>query len=46
MKVEVFADAGVVAKKAASIAAAEARAAIAARGIFVMALGVGHTPCY
>jgi 6-phosphogluconolactonase len=46
MKVEVFANAGMAAKKAASIAAAEARAAIAARGIFVMALSGGHTPYY
>src|SRR4030095_14845866 len=44
MKVEVFADADSVSKEAAAIVAAEARAAIAARGIFVMALSGGHTP--
>ena len=44
MKVEVFADADSVAKAAAATVAAEARAAIAARGSFVMALSGGHTP--
>ena len=44
MKVEVFADADSVAKEAAAFVAAEARAAIAARGSFVMAVSGGHTP--
>jgi 6-phosphogluconolactonase len=44
MKVEVFADADSVAKKAAGIVAAEAIAAITARGSFVMAVSGGHTP--
>ena len=44
MKVEVFADADSVAKAAAATVAAEARAAISARGSFVMALSGGHTP--
>jgi 6-phosphogluconolactonase len=44
MKVEVFADADSVAKQAAGTVAAAARAAIAARGRFVMALSGGHTP--
>jgi len=44
MKVEVFADADSVAKAAAATVAAEARAAIAARGSFVMAVSGGRTP--
>jgi len=44
MKVEVFADADSVAQRAAAIVAAEARAAIAARGSFVIAVSGGHTP--
>src|SRR5258705_9275575 len=44
MNVEVFADADSVAKEAAAIVAAEARAAITARGSFVMAVSGGHTP--
>ncbi len=44
MKIEVCADADAVAKKAASIIAAEARAAVAARGRFVMAVSGGKTP--
>ena len=44
MKVEVFADPDSVAKKAAATVAAEARAAIAARGKFIMAVSGGHTP--
>ncbi|MGA7412182.1 MAG: 6-phosphogluconolactonase [Bryobacteraceae bacterium] len=44
MKFEVLADAGAVAKRAAAIMAAEARAAVAARGRFVMAVSGGHTP--
>ena len=44
MKIEVFADADSVAREAAAIIAAEARAAGAARGSFVMAVSGGHTP--
>jgi 6-phosphogluconolactonase len=44
MKVRVFADADSVAREAAVMVAAEARAAIAARGGFVMALSGGRTP--
>jgi 6-phosphogluconolactonase len=44
MKIEVLADAEVVARKAAAIIAAEARAAAAARGRFVMAVSGGRTP--
>jgi 6-phosphogluconolactonase len=44
MKVEVFDDADSVAISAAAIVAAEARAAIAARGSFVMAVSGGRTP--
>lgn len=44
MKIEVLADADAVARKAAAIIAAEARAATAARGRFVMAVSGGHTP--
>jgi len=44
MKIEVFADAEAVARKAATLIAAEARAAVAARGRFVMAVSGGHTP--
>jgi 6-phosphogluconolactonase len=44
MKIEVFADAEAVARKAATLVAAEARAAVAARGRFVMAVSGGHTP--
>ena len=44
MKIEVLADADAVAKRAAAIIAGEARAAIAARGKFVMAVSGGHTP--
>jgi len=44
MNVEVFADADSVAKEAAAIVAADARAAITARGSFVMAVSGGHTP--
>jgi 6-phosphogluconolactonase len=44
MKVEVLADAESVAKKAAAIIAADARAANAARGQFNMAVSGGHTP--
>jgi 6-phosphogluconolactonase len=44
MKIEVLADANLVAQKAASLIAEEARAAVAARGRFVMAVSGGHTP--
>ena len=44
MKFEVFADADSVAREAAAIVAAEARAAIAERGSFVMAVSGGRTP--
>jgi len=44
MKIEVFADAELVAQKAAALVAAEARMAVAGRGLFVMAVSGGHTP--
>lgn len=44
MRIEVLADADAVARKAASMIAAEARADVAARGRFVMAVSGGHTP--
>jgi 6-phosphogluconolactonase len=44
MKVEVLADAEMVAKRAAAVIAADARAANAARGQFNMAVSGGHTP--
>jgi 6-phosphogluconolactonase len=44
MKIEVFADADAVAREAATLIAAEARAAVAQRGRFIMALSGGHTP--
>jgi len=44
VKIEVLADADAVASKAAAIIAAEARDAVVARGRFVMAVSVGHTP--
>src|SRR5262245_18903912 len=44
MRIEVLADADAVAKKAAAVIATEARAAVAARGRFVMAVSGGHTP--
>ena len=44
MKIEVLPDADAVAKRAAAIMAGEARAAVAARGRFVMAVSGGHTP--
>jgi 6-phosphogluconolactonase len=44
MKIEIFADADAVARQAADIIAADARAAVAARGRFVMAVSGGHTP--
>ncbi len=44
MKIEVFADADSVARGAAALVAEEARAAVAARGRFVMAVSGGSTP--
>src|SRR5262249_28839422 len=44
MKIEVFANADEVARQAAIFMAAEARAAVAARGRFVVAVSGGHTP--
>jgi 6-phosphogluconolactonase len=44
MKIEVLADPESVAKKAATIIAAEAQAAVAARGRFIVAVSGGHTP--
>lgn len=44
MKIEVFDDADAVARAAASTIAADARAAVAARGIFAFAVSGGHTP--
>src|SRR5919108_1338647 len=44
MKIEILADADAVAQEAAAIIAAAARAAVAARGRFIMAVSGGHTP--
>ena len=44
MKLEVFEDAEAVARAAAAIIAADARAAVAARGRFIMAVSGGKTP--
>lgn len=44
MKIEVYSNADAVAQKAAALVAAEARAAVSARGSFVMAVSGGHTP--
>ena len=44
MKIEIFADADSVAREAAAFIAGEARAAVAERGRFVMAVSGGHTP--
>lgn len=44
MEIEVFADADLVARKAAKLIAAEARTAAAVRGAFVMAVSGGRTP--
>jgi 6-phosphogluconolactonase len=44
MKVEVFPDADAVARRAAALIATEARAAVAARGRFIVAVSGGHTP--
>ena len=44
MKLEVLEDAEAVARAAAATIAADARAAVAARGRFIMAVSGGHTP--
>ena len=44
MKIEVLADADTVAREAAAFDAAEARAAVAARGRFIVAVSGGRTP--
>jgi 6-phosphogluconolactonase/glucosamine-6-phosphate isomerase/deaminase len=44
MQVRIFADADSVAREAATLIAAEAKAAVAARGAFVMAVSGGRTP--
>ena len=44
MKFEVFADADAVAREAAKLIAAEARAAVVVRGRFIMAVSGGKTP--
>jgi 6-phosphogluconolactonase len=44
MNIEVFADADAVAREAAKFIAAEARAAVATRGRFIMAVSGGKTP--
>src|SRR5262249_28820318 len=44
MKIEILPDADSVAREAAKFIAAEARAAVTARGRFVMAVSGGHTP--
>jgi len=44
MKIEIFADADLVARKAAALIAADARKAVAERGSYVMAVSGGHTP--
>ncbi len=44
MDIEIFSDESAVAQQAAEFIASEARAAVAARGRFVMAVSGGHTP--
>jgi 6-phosphogluconolactonase len=44
VKIEVYPDEGLVARKGAAVIAADARAAIAARGHFILAVGGGRTP--
>src|SRR6266566_10011237 len=44
MKIEIFADADSVAREAASLIAVAARAAVAERGRFIMAVSGGNTP--
>src|SRR5437763_14886054 len=44
MKIKLFPDANAVARKAAEIIATESRAAVKARGRFIVAVSGGHTP--
>ena len=44
MKIEIFPDANAVAREAAEIIATESRAAVKARGRFIVAVSGGHTP--
>jgi 6-phosphogluconolactonase/glucosamine-6-phosphate isomerase/deaminase len=44
MEIKVLSDADAVAREAAKVIAAEARAAVAARGCFVVAVSGGKTP--
>jgi len=44
MKMEVLADADLVARKAAALIAVEARAVVATRGRYILAVSGGHTP--
>jgi 6-phosphogluconolactonase len=44
VKIEVLADSGAVARRAANLVAAEARAAVASRGRFALAVSGGRTP--
>ena len=44
MKIEIFPNADAVARKAAELIAAEARAAVKTRGHFIVAVSGGHTP--
>src|SRR6266850_3012561 len=44
MKIEIFRDADAVAQKAAEIIATESRAAVKARGRFIVTVSGGHTP--
>jgi len=44
MEITILPDADAVARQAATIVAAEAREAVAARGRFILALSGGHTP--
>jgi 6-phosphogluconolactonase len=44
MKMQILADADAVAREAAKIIAAESRAAVEARGRFILAVSGGHTP--
>ena len=44
MNIEILIDADAVARKAAEVIAAEARATVAERGRFIMAVSGGHTP--
>ena len=44
MKIDVLPDEAAVARQAAAVVALEARAAVGARGRFVVAVSGGHTP--